>query len=52
MKRHISATLKAFSLGMIEFRRDFTSNYAGEEEAHDCGREIAHRPTLRRVEHA
>lgn len=53
MKRHTFATLKAFWLGMIEFRSDFTSNCAGEEEeAYDWGREIAHRLTMRRFETA
>lgn len=52
MKRHTSATLKAFWLGMIEFRSDITSNCAGQEEAYDCGREIAHRMTMRRFDPA
>ena len=52
MKRHTSATLKAFWLGMIEFRSDITSNCAGQEEAYDWGREIAHRLTMRRFDPA
>ena len=50
MKRHTSAILKAFWLGMIEFRSDFTSNWAGQEEAYDRRRKIAHRLTMRRFE--
>ena len=50
MKRHTSAILKAFWLGMIEFRSDFTSNWAGHEEAYDRRRKIAHRLTMRRFE--
>jgi hypothetical protein len=52
MKKHTIATLKAFLLGMREFRSDFTTNCPGEEEAYDWGREIAHRLTLRRFETA
>jgi hypothetical protein len=47
MRRHTSAILKAFWLGMIEFR---SSNCAGQEEPYDRRREIAHRLTLRRFE--
>jgi len=50
MKRHTSAILKAFWLGMIEFRSDFTSNCAGQEEPYDRRREIAHRLTMRHFE--
>jgi hypothetical protein len=48
MKRHTSAILKAFWLGMIELRSDFTINCAGQEEPYDRRREIAHRLTMRR----
>jgi len=50
MKRHTCAILNAFWLGMIEFHSDFTSNWAGQEEAYDRHREIAHRLTMRRFE--
>lgn len=52
MKPHTMATLKAFLLGMREFRSDFTTHCEGEEEAYEWGREIAHRLTLRRFEAA
>ena len=45
-------TLRAFALGLIEFRSDVTANCAGNEETYDWGREIAHRLTLRRYETA
>lgn len=41
--------VKAFLLGMREFRRIITSSPA-ELEAYDWGREFAHRLTLRRYE--
>jgi len=37
---------------MIEFRSDLTNNCAGEEEAYDWSREIAHRITIRRFDPA
>ncbi|MEI7652612.1 MAG: hypothetical protein WCJ96_11465 [Verrucomicrobiota bacterium] len=45
-------TIKAFLLGMREFRIDFTTN-PGEDliPAYDHGRDLAHRLTLRRFEH-
>jgi len=43
--------LKAFLLGMREFRSDFTTS-CDEDEAYDWGREIAHRLTLRRFDPA
>jgi hypothetical protein len=52
MKPHTMATLKAFLLGMREFRSDVTTSWPGKEEAYDWGREIAHRLTLRRFEPA
>ena len=43
--------LRAFLLGMWEFRSDFTTN-PGDDliEAYDLGREWAHRLTLRRFD--
>jgi len=52
MKRYTFATLQAFWLGMIEFRSDFTTNSAGDEESYDWGRDIAHRFTFRRFDPA
>lgn len=45
------AKLRAFLLGVIEFRSDFTTN-PGEDliGIYDAGRELAHRVTLRRFE--
>ena len=43
--------LKAFLLGMREFRSDFTTNCL-EAEAYEWGREVAHRLTCRRFETA
>jgi hypothetical protein len=41
-------TLKAFVLGVIEFRLSFTTHFDYPEiESYDWGREIAHRLTLR-----
>ena len=41
--------IKAFVLGVVEFRHDYTTN-PGEDlmETYDTGRELAHRLTLRR----
>ena len=49
--RHIIPSIKAFFLGMREFRSTFTSN-PGEDliESYDCGREWAHRLTFRHFE--
>ena len=46
------ATIKAFLLGMREFRLSFTTHYADNNmrEAYDTGRELAHRITMRRYE--
>jgi hypothetical protein len=43
-------TIRAFVLGLYEFRRMFTTSFDTdrEYEAYDWGREIAHRVTLRR----
>jgi len=38
--------IKAFILGMIEFRSDCTTN-VGEIESYDSGRDFAHRITFR-----
>lgn len=43
---------QAFLLGMIEFRSDFTTNCGDADDAYDRGRELAHRITLRRFDHA
>lgn len=43
-------TVKAFLLGLTEFRNDFTSNCGADAKAYDWGREIAHRLTLRRFD--
>jgi hypothetical protein len=43
--------LRAFLLGMWEFRSSFTTNVGGDLiEAYDWGREWAHRLTLRRFD--
>lgn len=41
--------LRAFLLGMFEFRSDFTTN-PGEDliETYDAGRDLAHRLTFRK----
>lgn len=41
--------IRAFLLGLYEFRRAFTTSCA-DEVAYDCGREFAHRVTLRRFD--
>jgi hypothetical protein len=44
-------TIRAFILGMREFRLSLTTHFNGDLiEAYDCGRELAHRLTLRRYE--
>ena len=43
-------TVKAFYLGVIEFRSQFTTNCGLYEEAYDWGREWAHRLTFRHFE--
>ena len=45
--------VRAFVLGMIEFRSDLTTHYPYGDllEAYDWGREIAHRLTFRRWDH-
>lgn len=42
-------TLRAFILGMAEFRLSFTTHIADSnlQHAYDCGREWAHRLTFR-----
>jgi hypothetical protein len=44
--------LKAFVIGMVEFRSDFTMYYTSYElkMAYDRGREFAHKITLRKFE--
>ena len=43
--------IKAFILGVLEFRRSFTTSMPEElEESYGWGREWAHRLTLRRYE--
>jgi hypothetical protein len=44
--------IRAFFLGMAEFRLSFTTHFADLDlmEAYDWGREWAHRLTLRRFE--
>lgn len=46
--------VKAFLIGMAEFRSDFTTHYDdyGLSIAYDWGREYAHRITLRRYDNA
>lgn len=50
--------LRAFMLGVREYRLDFTTSFAGHPDegamyaAYDWGREWAHRVTLRRYEEA
>jgi hypothetical protein len=40
--------LRAFILGMIEFRSDFTTHFGGDLiETYDAGRDLSHRLTLR-----
>lgn len=44
-------SLKAFLLGMWEFRSDYTTNPGDDYiEVYDMGREFAHRLTFRRFE--
>jgi hypothetical protein len=45
-------TLKAFFLGMWEFKSDFTTNYDDEglQWEYDLGRDFAHKLTFRRFE--
>lgn len=43
--------IKAFLLGVLEFRSDMTTNPGSDLiEDYDAGRELAHRLTLRRFE--
>lgn len=42
--------IRAFFLGVVEFRHSITSNCDPHDFAYDCGRELAHRLTLRRFE--
>lgn len=44
--------LKAFFLGVYEFRRSFTQGYENDElrECYDKGRDLAHALTSRRYE--
>lgn len=41
--------MQAFFLGMTEFRLSLTTHYEDDDllEAYDCGRELAHRMTMR-----
>lgn len=40
--------IRAFILGMIEFRSSFTTNFDGDLiEVYDAGRDLMHRLTLR-----
>lgn len=40
--------IRAFLLGMYEFRRDFTTHFDGDLiETYDRGRDLAHRLTMR-----
>jgi hypothetical protein len=43
-------TLRAFFVGVIEFRLTCTTNCGDHEEAYGWGREWAHRLTFRRFE--
>lgn len=48
-------TIKAFLMGMLEFRSCVTPNYGDDYDlllAYDRGRDLAHRVTLRRFEDA
>lgn len=44
--------IKAFLLGLVEFRSAFTTHFENYEAslAYDTGRELAHKLTLRRFE--
>ena len=43
--------IKAFILGMIEFRSDVTTHFDGDSiEMYDAGREFMHRLTMRQFE--
>lgn len=43
--------IRAYLLGMLEFRSDFTTSFDGDLiETYDAGRDMAHRLTLRRYE--
>ena len=42
--------IKAFFLGVWEFKLAFTTNCSPHDEAYDVGRELAHRLTLRHFE--
>lgn len=44
------ATIRAFLLGIKEFRLTYTTHLADHAVAYDTGREFAHRVTLRRFE--
>lgn len=44
-------TIRAFILGMWEFRRDFTTHFDGSQiNTYDRARDLAHRLTLRRYD--
>lgn len=44
--------IKAFLLGMWEFRSDCTTHFGGNLiETYDLGRDLAHRLTFRRFDH-
>lgn len=45
--------LRAFLLGVLEFRQDITTHFGGDLiETYDRGRELAHKMTLRHWEAA
>ena len=43
--------IRAFSLGVWEFRSHWTTHQPSNDEAYDWGREWAHRLTFRRWDH-
>jgi hypothetical protein len=50
---HRLSMLRAFFLGMMEFRDDLTTSFDDLDlsDAYDNGREWAHRLTMRRFDH-
>ncbi len=50
--KHLIARVRAFLLGVREFRTDFTTHFEDEGllEVYDLGREMAHRATFRRFD--
>lgn len=60
MKGNLMKKIRAYLLGMFEFRRSWTwadparttdEPYTDLDEAYDRGRDMAHRLTLRRFDH-